>query len=548
MLAEAEKWLTLAMMLGLRDYAAADLNQAYKHMILFDEQTWAVSPDVARRDPDESDVHWQFKDDCCESARMISQRLLQESLEAIAAHVDREEPYCVVFNSSGFSRRETVMVSLPRELFGEDTPRLMDMDTGQVLPTQFLEQDEESTTCMVALPELPPVGFRVLAPSPETSGSGPTLAVDDTLVNDWYRLRVDPETGSIASLHDKALRLELVDADSPSGFASLVYHDGPADAPREHRPTEVEIEPGVRGPVFDELVMRYRCAGCHQVGLRIWLYHAIKKVELRWWIDKEATDNREAGYLVFPFKVPDGVFHAEIAGAILQPERDQLAGACRDWYPVQHWVDCSNDRVGVTLGVGGVPLVQFGGITTRCRAQHLDTRRSTIVGYVFNNYWPVHFPQTQAGPFQITYAITSHPGPFDPVLATQFGDGFGDPATVAVGGRPDADAVLACESASLLAIEPEHVRLLTLKQAESGTPVLLRLQELSGHHTVARVARGFTPIGSAEVADFLEEPTHPLTVEDNTALVELDPHEIVTVLLYPAEEEPPDMDIEGEEP
>ena len=550
-LAEAEKWLTLAMMLGLMEYPAGDLNQAYKHMILFDEHTWGASPEVIQRDPEQCDVQWQFKTDCCESARMISQRLLEEALEAIAAHVDREEPYCVVFNSSGFSRRDTVVVSMPRELFGQDNPRLMDMDTDEILPTQFLDDEEGSATCVVALPELPAVGFRVLGPSPETSGSGPTLAVADELVNDWYRLRVDPATGSVVSLHDKMLRCELVDGDSPYGFGSFVYHRGPAGAAREYRPCEAELLPGVRGPVFDELVVRYRCGPCQPIDLRIWLYHTLKKVELRWWIEKEPTDEKEAGYLTFPFHVPDGVFHAEVAGAIMQPERDQLAGACRDWYPVQNWVGCANGRVGVLLGVGGAPLVQFGGITTGRWAKHLDARRSTVVGYVFNNYWPVNFPPAQAGPLHITYALTSYPGPFDPVLATQFGEGFSDPATVAVGGKPGTDPVLPCQSASLLTIEPEHVRLVTVKQAESGNPVLLRLQELSGQHTTARVTLGFTRMGSAEVADYLEEPTHPLTVEDNTAIVELDPYEVVTVLLYPAEEEDGtdvDMGMEAEEP
>ena len=545
-LVEAEKWQTLAMMLGLLDYPGPDINQAYKYMILFDEHTWGASAEVAHADPDQAQAHWQFKTDCCESARMISQRMLDDALEAIAAHVDCDRPYCVVFNSSAYARQDTVLVGVPRELMGPENLRMMDLDTDAVLPTQFVDEEEESATCIVSVPELPPLGFRVLAPSPEISGSGPTLAVADELVNDWYRLRVDPETGAVASLYDKSLRHELVDHDSPYGFGTFIYHLGLGDSLRQRLPEQVTLRPGMRGPVFDELSLRYACGECPQIDLRIWLYHHVKKVELRWWIEKEPTDEKEAGYVMFPFSVPDGVFHAELAGAILQPGRDQIAGACRRWYAVQHWVDCSNDHLGATLAVGGVPLVQFGGITTHDGATHLDGPPSTVAGYLFNNYGPAHFPPSQAGPFQVTYAITSHAGPFDPVAATRFGDGFGDPATVAVWGRPDADPLLASQATALVTVEPEHVRLLTVKQVESGAPVLMRLQELSGRHTVARITLGFTQLGSAEVADHLEEPTHPLTVEQNTAVVELDPHEVVTVLLYPTDEDDPPIDPEQE--
>ena len=46
-----------------------------------------------------------------------------------------------------------------------------------------------------------------------------------------------------------------------------------------------------------------------------------------------------------------------------EPEKDQIPGACKNWFSVERWVDMSNEKYGVTWATADAPLVEIGGLT-----------------------------------------------------------------------------------------------------------------------------------------------------------------------------------------
>jgi hypothetical protein len=72
---------------------------------------------------------------------------------------------------------------------------------------------------------------------------------------------------------------------------------------------------------------------------------------------------RSVGRIWFHFKIPDPQVHINSPGAIGEPEKDQLTGACKNWFSVERWVDISNEKLGVTWSSSDAPLMELGGLT-----------------------------------------------------------------------------------------------------------------------------------------------------------------------------------------
>jgi hypothetical protein len=136
--------------------------------------------------------------------------------------------------------------------------------------------------------------------------------------------------------------------------------------------------------------------------------------------------------------------------------RDQLAGACLNFFSVQSWVDVSGDSRGITWTTADAPLVERGGINAE--TPWMDSSRSSpsFYSYALNNYWHTNYKADQEGPMVFRYSLHPH-GPFDAAQSVKWGRERRHPL-VAV--RADAPA----RSAPLFTVSPRTVI------AESVTP------------------------------------------------------------------------------
>ncbi len=110
---------------------------------------------------------------------------------------------------------------------------LKDLATGQTVPCQ-----QEAGTLSFLARNVPAMGYRTYVPGPRTL-PGASLApreedaslrsATNTLENSFFRLRLDPARGVVASLVDKRSGRELVDAASEYGLGQYVYERFDAD-------------------------------------------------------------------------------------------------------------------------------------------------------------------------------------------------------------------------------------------------------------------------------------------------------------------------------
>ena len=74
---------------------------------------------------------------------------------------------------------------------------------------------------------VPPVGYKLYAIKPIKKQWPASEEIHgNTLENEFYRVTLDPASGSIASIFDKQLGRELVDPSTPYKFGQYLYVSG----------------------------------------------------------------------------------------------------------------------------------------------------------------------------------------------------------------------------------------------------------------------------------------------------------------------------------
>jgi hypothetical protein len=154
--------------------------------------------------------------------------------------------------------------------------------------------------------------------------------------------------------------------------------------------------------------------------------------------DKLPVRDKESAHVAFPLNVPGGVIRADQGEALVEIERSQLPGSCRDFIGVQSAIDVSGGSHGVSLVSLDAPLIELGALTderqngrgTRTWRDHVAAG-TTLYAYLLNNYWHTNYKADQRGPLSFRFVVRPH-GRFDPVALRRLSDEQDHPL-VAVG-------------------------------------------------------------------------------------------------------------------
>jgi len=125
-------------------------------------------------------------------------------------------------------------------------------------------------------------------------------------------------------------------------------------------------------------------------------------------------------HIGFPFEIPEGVLRYDVAHGIVQPEVDQLPGACKNFFSVVSWVDISNDQRGITWATLDAPLIEIGDITAEKPWMKEINPAQNFYSYVMNNYWHTNYKADQEGAVLFRYAVRPH-GVYSALEASRFG-------------------------------------------------------------------------------------------------------------------------------
>ncbi len=539
-------------------YPMDEDDQAWRSLALYDEHTWGSFDSVIHPDSLSARGQWHRKATYAyEGAAMVARLALRMLHDLSARLTQPDADHVVVFNPLPWPRR--VPLYLPRVPRSGWERALLEHDWELSSPQGLAAANVDYgivdlpacgyvTVPIRPLPEEPPPiryeGPMVPVFTPTVApGLTPTSGVKYygwTLENRFYRLAVDPTTGAVRSLVDKASGHEWVDATTPWRLGHYVYeevlspnrradmhdmylysvfattppdHDRQPDlAPRRRGPESVLEHRFVTGVGHGRFALRLRAPGVSDLQVQIVLYDDLPWIDLIYDFNKVAVADPESVYIAFSLNLSRPVAHYEGAGAIVQAEAEQLPNSCRDFYSIQNWVDLSDDRRGITVASPDAPIIHLGGFTNHKYAEHLQMEQPLLVGWPLNNHWFTNFCLSQSGWMRVRYRLWPHESPFDPVAATRFGaEAMVEPLIGPIQDRPagmerrvgTAPVHLPAE-ASFLSVEPAHVHLVGLKPAHDGRGVIARVQELAGQAATYTLRFPLSRVVGAELCNLVE--------------------------------------------
>lgn len=478
------------------------VERADRSLLLFDERTYGH--------PDSADAPYDLEvlsrravqDSYALDAARFSEAALDAARSQIAQRVSEEEaapPGIVVFNPRPW--RVDALVEMKAR--GLDTSAgLIDSVSGEHAPKWVTEDG-----IAFAAANLPPLGYKTYRWGDRAAFPDSELTTDGTVLeNRFYRLEMNPKTGVIESLKDKALNRELIDGRSAFAFGQLIHERIDQKEPRaafarsggsnskgarfvRQSPTYAHVRSGHRSPLAASLIADISpqggMEGMRGASLEAILYEHHDWVDIVLTVDKLPSAAPESAYAAFPLFVPNCKTRCESSGGFVLADEGVMEGAVRDWTHTEGWVDFSNDEFGVAIASPDAPLAQLGRINTGRWLQEFTPASAHFYSWLCHNYGRGEFPPQLSGPLTFRYRLRSYAGAFDAGAAYRLSRETALAPHAAPIGKPSGGGLPEGET-DFLSVEPRNIAL-SIQSASDGLGRIARLRELSGSDSVARL-------------------------------------------------------------
>ena len=539
-----------------------ELDLAWKSLLFYNEHTWGAWCSISAPYSEQTLSQWRRKKAFADEARTRSQAIVDRLGSPAVA---RPGSVVRVWNAHAWKR--DIEVTLPLGSIS-GTMGVEDVESRQSLPSQ-LESHDGARLVFVAQ-GVPPFGYRDCR-IVVSAQSGKPLLSEGPAPHEWaspdWRLRLDPATGSVASLIAARTQREWIQSTSGHLLNQFLYVAGgegsalinqnggvPAVEVRTHTRSQIALVEN--GPVRAVLHVRRMGAGLPAVETYV-IVHADGQIEFRNIVHHRSTTAKEAAYFAFPFALNDAQArsHVDVPMGVVEADRGQLPGACREWYACSTFAAVSDsERTAMVLMSHG-PLVTIGDIFRGKWRTNLEPS-SAVYAYVLNNYWDTNYRANQDGPLTFGFTLRTSERPFDAAIAWRAGNeaasGMADPVA-AVGPRQSlrlagtnvertevppsilangaivthapansspVSSLLEVSGAEVIAVEPR------------GDEIVVHLLNLSAAKAVATLRVPGKTIRSAIATNLVGESGRPLHVgRDGAVAIPLGPHAPAAVSL-----------------
>ena len=491
-----------------------------------------------------------------EFARDEGREILSSALTAIAGRVKTQAGKgtpIIVFNALAWVRTDPVVC----EVTAGNAPFCIVDGSGKDVAYQILPASEsqpaEAVRVEFVASDVPGLGYKtfyIVAGGREVDKAAPTHPL--VIENSFYRIELAP--GGVKSIFDKELGREILNSGKFLGFEVFTMRsvgNGAGEFGRVQQPTMEGFDRlGLHGTAWKYsaaesgsmrtvYTMEQPLKNC-TVREKLVIRNDIKRIGcevdiLRW----DGDPYREFRIAV-PVGTDGGPVAYEVPLGVVEVGKSEIAGTggpaygnlvydelCSDIRPreVQNFISAGDDAFGVTLSTS-VAVCDFKDPTDSpvpypvLQPILLASRRSC---HGEGNWY------LQEGDHHYSFSLTSH----GPGWRSGYEQGIqpNNPLIVLVNPAAGAGASLP-ESMSFLSLSAPNVLVCTLKKAEDDDSIILRVYDIEGKDSEARLNL-FVPVKAAETVNIIEEEGTALKPAKDGLSLKIGHHAIETFRLVP---------------
>jgi len=438
----------------------------------------------------------------------------------------------IIFNPLPWEREAVVSLSLPKELQGSK----LEIKDAEAKENLLYDASDEQT--IIVKLRLPSFGYKYLEIEKQ-DGPLPLLESNEdlTIENEFYRVEVNPE-GYIASIYDKSARRELIGKDGTYLFNELLKgktSETFIGAVKRASPEELKVR-AEKGRLLQRILIERDSSPLSRTEIS--LIKGMKMIEVANTIDlkKGQFSGGDSFLLSFPLNIDKDKMRVRVDGPLqarLVPD-DYLPPKDISSLPANRWIEMrERDGYGVVISARQAYLWLVG---TPRWAEHQMDRNPVFFSLLMNTgrieELPHSFlrsPYPMPDKFVFEYAITTN-DTYDPASQERFASEFCLPPLYNMRPLPGYPSYEAEPAESFLSVEPENVRLLTIKRAEFGgeNEFVIRLLEKAGKPTVATLKIP-AKVKDAWLCDLLEREKKEKPSSLEPLKVHLEPYGIATI-------------------
>jgi alpha-mannosidase len=497
----------------------AELNQGWRLVLL--NQFHDVLPGSSIREVyDEAEQVYA-------GARAIGKHIYDEALAVVLQHIPAGELDLLLLNTLAWERTDPVQV-----------PAQLASSTFWTIPHATVQQTndwEGNPMYLMDGVRIPSCGVRVISTAsnevqvPSTCRAAYIDNETISLQNEQYELWIDAK-GEISRLYDTRAERDIL-APGQTGNQLIAYEDRPLDFDAwdidlfyEEKPYPVQAVTSVRiiedGPVRTtvEIVRHYMSSRFTQ---RISLWRSSPRIDIATEIDWH--EHQTLLKAAFPMAINSTRATYEIQfGNVERPTHRNTSWDMARFETCAHrWIDLSEGGYGISL----LNDSKYG------HDVHDNVVRLTLLKSGI-------YPDTHAdeGLHRFTYSLLPHMGDWRDAQSVRRAYELNVPVVCVAGQKkPTAMPIVPATGSSFVQVDCTHVILETVKPAEDGHGLIVRLYE--AHNQRGRGTLTFaTSILSAQECDLLEELIDDISYQGNTLSFQVNPFEIKTFRVHLASE------------
>lgn len=445
------------------------------------------------------------------------QELLDDSLDRICSQIVTECQTAVIFNTTGFCRSDVACLPWPAD---QPLPAVRDCH-GDLLAVQ-----QTADGLLVCLPQVPAKGYTSLRLQPDVASdtaSPPASSLrvgTRCLENRFWLLELD-EQARITRLYDKTEAREVL---HPGAKANVLRSF--EDKPMGNDNWDIDIYYQQKSWEVSELqAVEVVETGPVRIGLRItrpyqdstivqtiYLYDQVPRIDFATWIDWKEDETLLKVEFPVDIQADQATYDIQF-GNITRPTHWNTSWDWARFEVCAHkWADLSEEGYGVSL-------------LNDCKYGH--DIRDNVLRLTLLKSGNSPNPRADREEHRFVYALYPHAGTWRQADTMRQAYSLNQPLLARIIAKKQEGSLPA--TTGFLTVDKDHVLMETVKQAEDGQGVIVRLFEFKNRRGPVRIDcdRPFTRVTPCNL---LEETTdEPLQILSGTAFsFPVKPYEIRT--------------------